>query len=907
MVDRSADGYPIVTLAAGMRLGPYEVISLLGAGGMGEVYRARDTRLGRTVALKVLPTDLAGDPQRVSRFEREARSASTLSHAHVVAVYDVGREGEASYLVTEIVEGGSLRDLLERGPLPIRRALDVAFQIAAGLAAAHEQGIVHRDLKPENVLLTKQGDAKIGDFGLAKLTGPDDDSNSRMPTSDGLETSAGIVMGTVAYMSPEQASGRRVDFRSDQFAFGAILYELLSGRSAFRRPSAAETLSAVMRDEPEPVRAINPSVPSPLAWILDRCLAKEPEGRYASTGDLAREIATVRSHLSEMTGTPAAAGTIAMSAGRRSRLAWGVAAIAVAAAGIMAAVLARRPAPPRASVMRFSVPPPARAKFLSRFDTVGFAFSPDGSRLAFLGDEMGSDREVAPATRSRTGVWIRALSDLEPRSLPGTEGASSVFWSPDGRSVGFFSNGRLLRQDIAGGSPTPICDVGSGKQVGTWGAGEILLGSTFEGIIYRVSADGGSAVPYIQPDKARGETRAAWPVFLPDGRSYLYVIVRSDGSGSLMAGTLEGRPAREVGPMVSRVEYAEPGFVVFAREGALFAQAFDAKSARLSGPLISLAPAVYYFYTSKWAAFAISRNGTLAYQPQGNITKLSWFDRSGHVLGELGSAGAGETIDLAISPDGKQALFDRTRPDLGTYDVWSVDLVRGVETRLTSGPNTEFDPVWLADGKHFVYSAVRDYLPQLVRRDLGGASEERLLPPDTFQEAMDATPDGKRLLFSQSGPKGNWGLWFLSLAGDAAPVRAVVSSAQQEIGRLSPDGKLIAFLSNDAGPQDAYVEPLGSPAERIRVSAGGATLLRWSRDGKEIFYTSPARRLIAVKVTTSPRLETGAPVELFSLPAEGWKAFDVAPDGRFLAAVQGTSYATAPLTVVVNGLSEARR
>ena len=893
-------------VAPGTRFGPYEILAPLGAGGMGEVYRARDTRLGRMVALKMLPPGLALDPQRVSRFEREARSASALSHAHVVAVYDVGRAGEESYLVTEIVEGGNLRELLERGPLPVRRALDIAIQIASGLAAAHEQGIVHRDLKPENVLLTKQGDAKIGDFGLAKLIEPADDSSSRMPTSDGLETSAGIVMGTVAYMSPEQASGRSVDFRSDQFAFGAILYELLSGRSAFRRPSAAETLSAVMRDEPEPLRAIQPAVPPHVTWILDRCLAKDPEGRYASTRDLARELAVVRDHLSDSTSSPVGVVPAPASRSPRRLLPWALAGIAAVAAGGMGAILLRRRAPSAAAAeVRFAVPPPRGVNFFSRFDTVGYALSPDGSRLAFLGEALGSDRDIAPAGRSRSAVWIRALSDLEPRLVAGTEDASSVFWAPDGRSIGFFAHGRLMRLDVTAGSAVPICDV-SAVHAGTWGAGQILFGSMFEGVIYRVPADGGSAVPYIRPDRAHGEIRVAWPFFLPDGRSFLYVITRKDGAGRLMAGTLDGPSAREVGPISSRVEYAEPGFVVFARDGALFTQVFDAKSAHLSGPPIALAPAVSYFYTSRWASFAVSRNGALAYQPQGNITRLTWFDRAGRALGEIGSPGTGETIDLSISPDGKQALFDRTRLDLGTYDVWLIDLVRGVETRLTSDPNTEFDPVWLPDGKHFVYSAVRESVPQLFRRDIGGVSEESLLPPGTFQEAMDVTPDGKRLLFSQSGPKGSWGLWSLSLAGDPAPVRAVVSGGQQEIGRLSPDGKFIAFLSNDAGQQDAYVEPLGSPSERIRVSTGGATLLRWSRDGREIFYTSPARHLFAARVATSPRLAIETPVELFSLPGEGWRAFDVMPDGRFLAAVPVTSYATAPLTVVVNGLSGAR-
>jgi Tol biopolymer transport system component len=891
----------------GTRFGPYEILAPLGAGGMGEVYRARDTRLGRTVALKVLPKELARDPERVSRFEREARSASALSHAHVVAVYDVGREGEESYLVTEIVEGGNLRELLARGPLPVRRVMDIAIQLASGLAAAHEQGIVHRDLKPENVLLTKQGEPKIGDFGLAKLTEPANDSNSALPTSDGLQTSAGMVMGTVAYMSPEQASGRSVDFRSDQFAFGTILYELLAGRSAFRRPSAAETLSAVMRDEPEPVRSIQAAVPPHLAWIVDRCLAKEPDGRYAATRDLARELAMVRDHLSEATAAPAEA--VAASGSPRRPVAGralAVGAAIVVAGALVAALVLRRDASAPAAVLRFTVPPPTGARFFSRFDAVGFAFSPDGSRLAFLGQSAGADREVA-LTGLPPAVWLRDLSDLDPRRVAGTEGASSIFWSPDGRSIGFFQRGRLMREDIAGGSAVPICDAPSAEVVaGTWGAKDILFSSTLEGLIYRVAADGGSAVPLVRPDPARGEARAVWPYFLPDGTSFLYVLTHRDGTSHLMAGTLDGGPAREVGLFASRVEYAEPGFVVFARDGALFAQAFDARTARLSGPPVSLAPAVYYFYTSRWAGFTVSRHGALAYQSQGNITALTFFDHQGRALGEIGSKRAGETIDLAISPDGKQALFDRTRTDLGTYDIWSIDLARGVETRLTSDPNTEFDPVWLPDGKHFVYSAVRSSVPQLVRRDIGGASEDSLLPPGTFQEALGATPDGKRLLFSQSGPKGSWGIWSLSLAGGSEPAPVVVNASQQEVGRLSPDGSLLAFLSSEAGQQDSYLEPVGSPSEKIRLSTGGATLLRWSRDGKEIYYTSPSRHLFAVRIEARPRLAIETPVDLFALPPEGWKAFDVMPDGRFLASVPHESYATSPLTVVVNGLSGVR-
>ncbi|HKB70622.1 MAG TPA: protein kinase [Thermoanaerobaculia bacterium] len=892
-------------LTPGTRLGPYEVLAPLGAGGMGEVYRARDTRLGREVAIKVLPEALARDPERIARFEREARSASALSHAHTVAVFDVGRTGDSLYLVTEIVEGGNLREVIDRGPVPLRRAIDLAAQIASGLAAAHESGIVHRDLKPENVLIARTGEAKIADFGLAKLAEPEDGSGSSLPTSDGLSTSAGLVMGTVAYMSPEQAAGRKVDFRSDQFALGAILWEMLAGRPCFRRASAAETLSAVMRDEPEPLRTLNPAVPMPLAWILERCLAKEATGRYASTRDLAGELATVRDHLSDLTGAPIPVAPIPAAAGSRVRRFGTPAVIALLAAAVVAAgfLVARRRGPAAAPVIRFSILPPSSSLFYSRLDAISLAISPDGSRLAFIGDRTAAAREVAPATGLSTRIYVRPLSDLDSKPVPGTEGATSIFWSPDGGSLGFFAGGQLKRENLGSGSPVPVCAFPSGKLItGTWGAGTMLFASTFEGVIYRVPADGGTPAPFVRPDPARGETRMQWPHFLPDGRTFLYLAVHRDGAGTLMVGSLDGKPPRAVAPMSSRVEWTAPGDLVFAADGALIARSFDAGRARFTGPPLPLAPSVYSFFTSKWAGFSVSRNGSFAYLPKGNITRLTWFDRSGRNLGEIGTADAGETITLSISPDGRRAAFDRTRLDLGTFDLWMIDLERGVETRLTSDPNTEFDPVWLPDQTHLVYSVVHDYLPQIVRRDLGGGAEEPLLPPGTFQEAQDVWPDGRRLLFSQSDAKGGFGIWRLALEPGAKPSPVVVSKYQQEVGRLSPDGRFVAFLSNESGAGDAaYVQPVDAPAGRIRISPGTAMLLRWSRDGKEIFYTTPNGSLMSASVRTSPSLEVGNPVKLFSLPAKGWRAFDVAPDGRFLASVPVVSYATEPIDVVVSG------
>ena len=893
-----------MTLAAGTRLGPYEILSLLGAGGMGEVYRARDTRLGRDVAVKVLPEDLSREPDRVARFEREARSASALSHAHTVSVYDIGREDGRLYMVTEIVEGGSLREAMENGRIPLRRAIDLACQIAGGLSAAHEQGIVHRDLKPENVLLARSGEAKIADFGLAKLTETERGAASQIPTSDGNSTAAGLVMGTVAYMSPEQATGRKVDFRSDQFAFGAIVWEMLAGRPGFRRESAAETLSAVIRDEPEPLRTVNPAVPAPLAWIVERCLEKDPQGRYASTQDLAREIAGIRDHLTDISGGRDAAPVAERPRARRGFLA---AAIALAAAGLgIAAAIAFRfgqhPVSSAPAAVRFLLPPPSPAMFFSRFDSVALAISPDGSRIAFIGDRAAAAREVAPAAGLSTQIYLRALSDLDAKPVPGTDGATSLFWSPDSRSIGFFAAGQLKRLELGSESPVPVCAFPSGKLVtATWDGGTILFGSTFEGVVYRVPADGGTPSVLVRPDPARGETRMMWPHFLPDGRSFLYLAVHRDGAGTLMLGSLDGRPARAVGPMASRVEWTAPGDLVFAADGALFARRFDAKSGKFTGPARPLAPSVYSFFTSKWAGFTVSRTGSYAYLPKGNANRLTWFDRSGRSLGEVG-AGVGETIDLAISPDGRRAAFDRTREDLGTFDVWLLDLERGVESRLTSAPNTEFDPVWLPDQKHLLYSVVRDFLPQIVERDLEGGAEEPVLPPGTFQEAMDVWPDARRLLFSQGDPKGSWGIWSIALVPGAKPNPLVGAPLHSEVGRLSPDGRFLAFLASESASADAaYVEPISGAGERIRISPGNAMLLRWSRDGKEIFYTTPDGHLVSVPVRTSPALQVGNPVTLFALPAKGWRAFDVSPDGRFLAAVPTVSYATEPVAVVLSG------
>ena len=880
-----------MTLSPGVRLGPYEILSSLGAGGMGEVYRARDTRLGREVAIKILPEDLAKDAERISRFEREARSASALSHAHVVSVFDVGREKDTFYIVTEVVGGGSLRDLLDRGPLPFPRALDLAVQIASGLAEAHESGIVHRDLKPENILLTKSGDAKIADFGLAKLAETSSGELSRLPTSDGLKTSDGIVMGTIAYMSPEQASGRAVDFRSDQFAFGSILYEMLAGKPPFRRASPGETMAAVIRDEPDPPGA---GVPRQLFWTVERCLSKEPADRYGSTRDLARELALLRQHLSEMTsGEAVVPSRNAIAGRRRDVIPWAIAGVLLL--GVI--VLAIRPLsqrPPSAGSIRFSVPPPSKGAFSWLVEDSFLAVSPDGSRLAYVASDPRGQR-----------IFLRPLSDPAARPIPGTEGADSLFFSPDGRSIAFFAEGKLKRVELSGGAAVAICDVPliGPYWSGTWGSGDDVL---FAGVtrgrgIFRVSASGGVPTEVIHADLSRGEARVGWPWFLPDGRRFLYLLRYTDGHGNLMLAEPGKRP-RPVMPMLSAVQYVDAGYLIFAKDGALLAQRFDPESGRVTGEPFSIAEQVRYFLSTGAAAFAVSRTGTLAYQSQESVSRLTWFDRTGRELSSVGPRGRYMTV--SISSDGRRALFDRARSGVGTFDVWSLDLERGTETPVASGPETDVFAIWLPGGRNIAFSADRGHAPTLFRKDLATGREEKLLPDapgEEFQIAQDVSPDGRSLVYMEATEHGRYDLWTFPLDGAGRPVPFLRAPFPKLAARFSPDGRYLAMISAESGQPEVYVTPYPGPGERIRVSTGGARRLRWSRDG-ELLFVSRDNRLMTVQIRTAPSLQIGTPTELFALNEKWpWLDFDVSPDGkRFLAIVPEIVADELPLDVVVN-------
>ncbi len=856
---------------------------------MGEVYRAKDPRLAREVAIKILPEEFFEGEERRQRFEREARLLAALNHPGIAAIYSFEEIPSSSssasrhILVMELVEGATLRERMKAGEISPREAIDVAAQIARGLAAAHARGIVHRDLKPENVVVSKDGRVKILDFGLAKLS-PKADAADELSSAGtrSLLTEAGAVFGTVGYMSPEQVRGEPVDGRSDIFSFGTLLYELLAGRHPFRAATPAETMTAILRHEAPPLADVTPA----LSQIVVRCLEKTPERRFHSAEDLAFA-------LESSSGSTLAPALAAGGAGTRGhgRVALAAACAAGLVLGASAALFwGRAPRAMPAKAVKFTIQPPEGGSFFNPVESTAIAFSPDGSQLAYVAwDPKGGRR-----------VLLRALSGFESRSLAGTEGALSVFWSPDGLSLGFFAENKLKRIELAGGAPVSICEVAGGAgKAGTWGRdGDILYASVQGDAIYRVAASGGTPSVVLKPDKAAGETRIVWPWFLPDGERFLF-YARFEGGGRVMLAE-PGKPPRVVLAAASRAQYSDPGYLVFVKEGSLLAQRFDARRGALSGAPLSIAERVRYFMSTGAGTFATSRGGSLAYEPQDDAHRLVWFDRSGRATGTIGMAA--KVNSVRISRDRRPILFDRAQGDLGTFDVWSYDVERNVETRLTSSPESEFSALWLPGGKSFIFSAVRGANPRLVRRDVATGQEEFVLPEGGFQVAGDISPDGKHIAYFERTGKGAFDLWEAGLEGGDAPRRLADGTYLSSNTRFSPDGRYLALTSRESGQAEAYVMPNPGPGEKTRVSTRGATSPRWSPDGRELFYLSGDMHLTSVPVRTSPTLELGTPKALFRIPGRSpWLGFDVSPDGtRFLAIVPESIADEQPINVVVN-------
>ena len=882
-----------MTIAAGTKLGRYEIRSKLGEGGMGEVYRAHDEKLNRDVAIKVLPVTLSQDAGRLRRFEQEAQAAGALNHPNILAVYDVGTHDGAPYIVSELLEGEELREQLNDGSLPQRKALDYAQQIAQGLAAAHERGITHRDLKPENLFVTTDGRVKILDFGLAKLRPQRSESVSSEIDTRKQITDPGTVMGTVGYMSPEQVRGHEADHRSDIFSFGSILYEMLSGQRAFRRDTMAETMTAILKEEPPELSETNAKISLPLEKIVGRCLEKKPERRFHSAHDLAFAIESL-SGTSTSSGQTLTALTARSTRSRITRhLPWIVAGVLFIAllAALPFVISSLRRAPVDTPVTRVSVLPQEK----SRLYTV--TVSPDGRRLAFIATD---------ATGKRL-LWVRPLDSLAAQPLAGTDDANHPFWSPDSRFIGFFAAGKLKKIEVTGGSPSTLCNAPNGRG-GDWNRDDVIIFAPDNRTgLSRVSAAGGEPSPVTTLDSSRQESTHRFPRFLPDGRHFLYFARSGQPENSaIYVSSLDQPQAKRIISTDTNVAYAPPGYLLFPREGTLMAQAFDVASLALTGAPFRVAEQVGYFRTNNEAYFSVSETGVLVYQSGGaGKTQLVWFDRSGKQPSAPGPPG--EYSFPALSPDEKRVAIGRSDAQTGGFDIWLQDLARGIPSRFTFYPGSDVYPVWSPDGSRIVFGSSRDGAWSLYQKLSSGAgSEEAMLKSSDRIWPSDWSLDGRFILYTQTSPNTLGDLWLIPLFGDRQPIPFLQTKFNERNGVFSPDGKWIAYQSDDSGSYQVWVQsfPAGS---KWQVSSEGGSLPRFRRDGKELFYLAANGKLMAVEVKANTSgLEFSAPKPLFE--THQTDRYAVTANGqRFLFSKPVEESASAPITVILNWTAEAKR
>jgi Tol biopolymer transport system component/tRNA A-37 threonylcarbamoyl transferase component Bud32 len=827
-------------LAPHTRLGPYEVVSALGAGGMGEVYRARDTRLGREVAIKVLPPHLSRSPDFRARFEREAKTVSSLNHPHICTVHDFGREGDTDFLVMELVDGETLAHRLERGPLPAADVLRLGSQIADALDRAHRAGVVHRDLKPGNVMLTRLG-AKLMDFGLAR------ESDDAGPAGAGLTvtksqplTAEGSIVGTFQYMAPERLEGKDADARSDVWALGCVLYEMATARRAFEGKSQASLISAIMSSEPPPIA---PLAPPALDRLVRACLAKDPDERIQTAHD-------VRLQLGWIAGDSSQAAIAKLPAAKRARsvtMAWAVAAIGLVA-GLVGTLspLWTRPAS-HDGVLRFTILPPEHITLIPQ--TASAVISPDGRNIVFCGvDSVGNAR-----------LWLRPLDSLHSQELAGTDNATLPFWSPDSRFIGFFADGKLRKIPVGGGSPEALCDAPDGRGA-TWSAdGTILFAPVAAGPLERVSAEGGEATVIARPDSTHGETALRFPSFLPDGKHYLFVTLPERHSQhDTFVGELGSSRRTLVTSAGSLPWYDASGYLIFVRGDRLVAQKFDTGSHKLVGIPVPLESAPQLQGFSGAPAVSTSRNGIMILTSSGlENTQLQWVDRSGHP-GAIIPVPPGKYAQVVISPDGQRAVVERFS-DPNSMDLWMVDLGRGLASRFTHIPSCRiFNETWSPDGSQVAFDANPDGPYNIYRQSANGQGDEELLYKNSapFKNITQWTPDGKYLLFDQPDPTTGWDSWMLPLEGDRKPIPLVHTRFNETVSQISPDGKWLSYLSDESGRPEVYVQSFPNPGPKYQVSTTGATFGGWSKDGKEILVANIDGLLSVAEVQTGPKFQT---------------------------------------------------
>jgi Tol biopolymer transport system component len=884
-----------MSLPAGTTLGPYEIVGALGSGGMGEVYRARDPRLARDVAIKTLPQAVTGDPDRVARFRREAQVLAALNHPHIASIYGIEElDATSQFLVLELVEGETLAGTLTTGRLAVERALTIARQIADALEAAHAKGIVHRDLKPANIGLTPDGVVKVLDFGIAKTLAPE--ATDAAPTMAGV-TRAGVVVGTAAYMSPEQARGLPVDERTDIWAFGCLLYEMLTGRRAFDGQTASDVMVAVLDRQPD-WTTLPPTTSPRIQWLVKRCLAKDPKQRLHA-------IADGRIEIDEALSQPDVATAATTRVSARERVA-----VAVAAVSLLALIATvawnsgySRDAPAAAlpsHIASMVLPDDLRPAGPS---AGRFALSPDGRQLAIVAaDSAGTSR-----------LYLRRLDSRAPQPLGGTEGASFPFWSPDSRFVAFLAQGKLKKVVATGGDVVTLADAAFGA-TGAWNHEDVILFTPRGNApLFRVSASSGTPVEATRLVAETGDVQHSFPSFLPDGRHFLFFVVGGKAGQiaprGVYLGSLDGStPIRPLVEGATNSQYAN-GHLIFLRGGVLYAQPFDVERLQVNGeaqPLVTQVQTIDRSVSDVTGAFTVSQTGVLAYQSESRfLTQLTWFDRQGNRLNTIGDRG--DYTDVAIAPDGSRVATSVMNPADATRDVWTFDVARGLGERLTFGPEDDFAPNWSSDGSRLFFSSRRGGGIHLYEKPSRGSMAETLVREDDLGKFNPSpSPDGQYLVYvAGGGIIARSDIWVVSRSGDAAARPFIETPFIESQPQFSPDGRLVAFMSNKSGRPEVYVVPFPRGDPETLVSAAGGSLARWNRNNRELFYVALDGTLTVVDVQGSgEQLDIGPPRPLFPIRSRGARldafSYDVAPTGDRILVNAFVEEQSPPITMMVN-------
>jgi Tol biopolymer transport system component len=882
-----------MALSLGTKLGPYEILAAIGAGGMGEVYRARDTRLDRTVAIKILPAQFTSDPVSRQRFEREAKVISSLNHPHICVLHDIGHQDGVDFIVMECVEGETLAKRLEKGPLPLEQVLKVGREIAEALDKAHRNGVVHRDLKPGNIMLTPAG-AKLLDFGLAKPAAP----MATLATMTGMAplqspvTQQGTIVGTFQYMSPEQVEGKEVDGRSDIFSLGAVLYEMTTGKRAFGGKTQLSVASAILEKEPAQISSIKPLIPANLDHAIRKCLAKDADERWQTARDLASELKWIGE-----SGSQAAAlrGGTKKAAAWLAWLPWVL--CTALATSLLSGTMWWHYSKPAGQTMYFSAPLP--------FEARDMAIAPNGHTVAVVGYRESVRKRV---------IWLYEVGTQEARSLAETEGGNFPFWSPDGKSLGFFADGKLKKLDISGGRVQTLCDAPSGRG-GTWNKDGVILftpsGQLTDGL-HRIPASGGTPLRIKRPDTIPAGTSQRWPMFLPDGKHYLFLaalITSTSEHDGVFVGLLDSDETHFVMKTTANVAYAAPGYLLFCRDKTVFAQRFDLKSLQLAGEPVAAATEPQYSARVHRALFAVSDSGLLLVQKSSEISRsrLMWFDRKGNEAGTVGNPDVMSNVSLA--PSGESVVVDKTDVGSQNTDIWTYDLRRGASKRLTFDPALDAVPVWSPDGSRVIFTSTRQNVFDLYLKNADGAQEEKLICHTEIDKYPNAwSHDGKYVLYSQ-GPD----LWYLTFS-DFKSTLFLKAPSTFKNAQFSPDGKWVAYASNESGRWEIYVTSFPEARGKWQVSSAGGEQPRWRGDGKELFYLSTDAKIMAVPIKPGTGFDPGAPVALFQanprevIATSEQAIYDVDQNGqRFLINTQIKSAETQPISVILNWDAELKK